>query len=258
MKKIFSLILMLVGLGFFGVALQAHAQEDSMPTFNVNLESSPSAPASSPYNWTAPVVKIKVGDPIVFTPTLYQTTASHTGTWSYDESILSCAAEGDLLKCKAIAEGDVRVSTTITDRNADGTTGTVESNFISVTVDNTADTSLAGKLLPDLRISANKIQLVSRRVNGVVKKQYKIHVLISNKGKGKAEDTIRYSIFRAGSMEDKTLTTQGLAAGKSKKVFYYVDAAEKGSKVAFSVDATNGIEESDEANNEVQVTIEKK
>jgi hypothetical protein len=256
MKKAVFLIAMLAGLGFVGMV---QAQEDySFPTFNVNLESTPSAPASSAYNWTSPVVKIKVGDPIVFTPILYSTTLGHTGSWSYDKDILSCTVEGDLLRCKAVAEGDAKVETTVTDKNTDGTTASVTSNFIAVRVDNTTDTSLEGKPLPDLQVSVSKIQLVTRRIKGVAKKQYKVHVTVSNKGKGSADDTIRVSVFGGGSMEDVTLSSQRLGAGKSKKVFYYVDAAMKGSKIAFSVDASDNIEEVDETNNEVSVVVDKK
>jgi hypothetical protein len=103
-----------------------------------------------------------------------------------------------------------------------------------------------GDLKPDLRISVSKALSSKRMVKGVSKKQYKIGVTISNKGKGDAAGDLYFS-YNGGA---PVLSAKGgLKAGRSKKVFIYVDMAEKGKSYVFTADPENKVAESNEANN---------
>jgi hypothetical protein len=99
---------------------------------------------------------------------------------------------------------------------------------------------------PDLSIKAAKATLVTRKVNGVSKKQYKIGISFSNKSTGDAVGDITYSF---NSNAPVLAVKGGLKAHMSKKVFLYVDPTEKGQSYVFIVDPGNTVAESNENNN---------
>ena len=99
---------------------------------------------------------------------------------------------------------------------------------------------------PDLTISASKASLVTRKVKGVAKKQYKIGVTVSNKSTGDATGDIYFSVSDNAPV---LVAKGGLKAGMSKKVFVYTDTADKGKSFLFTVDPGNTVDESNENNN---------
>ena len=99
---------------------------------------------------------------------------------------------------------------------------------------------------PDLTISAAKATLVTRKVKGVSKKQYKIGLTVANKSAGDAAGDIAYSFNGNAPI---VAVKGGLKAHTSKKIFLYVDPTEKGQKYIFTVDSGNSIVESNENNN---------
>jgi hypothetical protein len=99
---------------------------------------------------------------------------------------------------------------------------------------------------PDLTISVSKASLVTRKVKGVAKKQYKIGVTVANKSTGDAAGDITYS-FNGNA---PIVAVKGsIKAHMSKKVFLYADTTEKGQKYVFTVDPGNAISETNESNN---------
>lgn len=101
-------------------------------------------------------------------------------------------------------------------------------------------------LKPDLTVKVAKATLVTRRVGGVSKRQYKIGVTLSNKGRGNATGEISFSYADTPSILAKS---DGLKSNMSKKVFVYIDTTEKGKSYTFTVDPANTIDESNESNN---------
>ncbi len=130
------------------------------------------------------------------------------------------------------------------------------SNTITVKViDSSADNEAIGEQeisenQPDLIISVAKGTLVKRFFKGgVTKKQYKIGVTVKNIGDGDADGPF-YVSYSNSTQGTPVLVTNGtLGVDKTKKVFVYVDASEKGKKFTFTVDPGNSVDESNEENN---------
>jgi len=259
MKKTLLIALML-SFGLLSNSFLAHASygTDYYSSLAITITSDPAADVDGN-------VVAKVGDTITFTSVFSMTVSMGTGHWLYSPFVLSCDNTDDpmVLKCNVIGKGDAKVSYSI-DVMTDWDNGKASyqvysaKNTINVHVgDGTtpsqgsiAPTSTykpkisVGK--PDLTIKAAKATLVTRRIKGVTKKQYKIGVTVSNKSKGDAVEDIYFSVADNAPV---VAVKGGLKAGMSKKVFVYTDTTDKGKSLLFTVDPGNMVDESNEDNN---------
>jgi hypothetical protein len=162
------------------------------------------------------------------------------GTYYFKVGVGLCQSQGDK-PCQWLDMGyfstqdiSAQVSSLATETKSDSSSG--------VSIETTA--TILGK--PDLMIKAAKATVVTKKINGAAKKQYKIGVTISNKGKRDAVGDVLYSY----NGNPPILGSKGgLKAGMNKKVYVYVDMTEKGKSYVFTVDPANMVEESNEANN---------
>jgi hypothetical protein len=259
MKK-YLILVSVLAFGLLGNSFQTHASygTDYYSSLAITITSDPSADADGN-------VVAKVGDSISLTSVFSMTVSMGTGHWLYSPFVLSCDNTDDpmVLKCNVIGKGDSKISysidvmtdwdngkasyqvysakNTLTVHVGDGSA----SSQGSVAPTNTYKPKVSvGK--PDLTIKAAKASLVTRKVKGISKKQYKIGVTVANKSAGDAVGDISYSY---NSNAPILVSKSGLKAHMSKKVFLYVDATEKGQEYVFTADPGNAIDESNEANN---------
>jgi hypothetical protein len=258
MKKTL-IVALILGFGLLGNSLQAHATygTDYYSSLAITITSDPSADADGN-------VVAKVGDTIFLTSVFSMTVSMGSGHWIYSPFVLSCDNTDDpmVLKCNVIGKGDSKISysidvmtdwdngkasyqvysakNTLTVHVGDGSTSqgsAVEANSHPAKVS-------VGK--PDLTIKAAKAILVTRKVKGISKKQYKIGVTVSNKSTGDAVGDITYSV---ADNVPVVSVKGGLKAGMSKKVFVYTDTTDKNKSLLFTVDPGKTVDESNEDNN---------
>ncbi len=259
MKKTLLIALML-SFGLLSNSFLAHASygTDYYSSLAITITSDPAADVDGN-------VVAKVGDTITFTSVFSMTVSMGTGHWLYSPFVLSCDNTDDpmVLKCNVIGKGDAKVSYSI-DVMTDWDNGKASyqvysaKNTLTVHVSD-GSTPSQGSIAPastykpkisvgkpDLTIKAAKATLVTRKVKGVSKKQYKIGLTVANKSAGDAAGDIAYSFNGNAPI---VAVKGGLKAHTSKKIFLYVDPTEKGQKYIFTVDSGNSIVESNENNN---------
>jgi len=257
MKRIL-IITLIFGFGLlsnFSFA-QASSGTDYYANLTVSATSNPPASADG-------ILYAKMGDNITFTRAFSMDIGIGTSHWLFSPFILSCDTGGDpTITCKVIGKGDgtmaysVEVMTDWTEKSSSYKTFSAPVLKIHVddgkapstnsVVKTTASIPRVSVGKPDLTIMASKAVLVKHKVNGVLKSQYRIGVTVFNKSMGDAVGDVYYSYADNAPI----LISKGtLYAGKSKKVFIYLDTTEKGKSYVFTVDPDNTIGEKNENNN---------
>jgi len=255
MKK-FLILTLIITSGFLGSSLRVNAAGyyDNM---TVNITSNPPADANG-------IVNAKVGDTIEFTRHTSVEVGIGSTHWLYSPFVLDCDSGDPTVKCTVIGKGDSKMNfsiTVMTDWTPEKSTyqdfsasnvinihaGDSSGSSSNATVKTTASVPV-GK--PDLTILVDKAKIVNRKQkDGTFKKQYKIGITIKNIGSGNAIGKIYYSALSTSMSQPIIASSSGLKAGKSKKVFYYLDTTEKGKIYTFKADPDNTIVEFDETNN---------
>ncbi len=223
------------------------------------------------------VVTLKAGETIKFTATIGQNKSGWTGSEDLDilganTSALLCnqttyTATQASRVCKATATvvetADsemavyVRADNIIQRSNVIlvrvGEVSKVSEKSIGATLTSKAMT-IVGQ--PDLTIKVAKAVLVTRKISGFTKTQYKIGVTLKNVGEGDADAPLYFS-FSNSSKGGIALPTNSVLVktGMIRKVFVYVDSAYKGKKLFFTADPGNKVDESNETNNKATMVV---
>jgi hypothetical protein len=257
MSKKYLIGLVVFGFFFCMMPIGAHADEPTL--FNITSDKG------------VDVVTLKVGETIKFTAAIGPNKTGWTGSEDLDilganTDTLRCdpttyTATQAMRKCKATQIiGDAPDSEMAVYVRSDDIIQ--RSNVILVRVGNgssaagkAVSVTLTGKAMtivgqPDLTIKVAKAVLVSRKVNGFIKNQYKIGVTVKNVGSGDADAPLYFS-FSSGTKGGAIVPTNAVLvkAGMIRKVFVYVGLAEKGKKIHFTADPENKVHESNETNN---------
>lgn len=260
MKRIIILTL-IISLGLLSNPVQANSGYYDNMTVTIT---------SNPPTGTNGVINAKVGDTIEFTRHTSVEVGIGSTHWLYSPFVLDCDSSDPTVKCKVIGKGDSKMEFSMnimTDWTPEKSTYQTFSanNIINIHVTDNSGVSSANATVkttaraiakPDLTILVDKAKLVNRKQkDGTMKEQYKIGVTIKNIDSGNAVGKIYYSTLGTSASQPILISSLGLKAGKSKKVFYYLDATEKGNIYTFKADPDNKIVEFDETNNSYSMTI---
>jgi hypothetical protein len=235
-----------------------HAAPAYYDDFTVSVTADPSADANG-------TVNAKVGDTIQFTRAFSKEVGIGTSHWLYSPNILSCDEGGDpSIQCKVIGKGDGTMAYSITVMTdwieTKSTYQDFSAGIVNVHITDGSGTPYKPSIVqgpPDLVIVVSKAKLVTHKVKGVAKKQYKVPVLIKNVGSGDVSGKVYYSAMSEAATFPILVTKGGIMAGKSKKVFFYLDTNEKGNIYTFKVDPESKIVEFDETNNSATIVVGK-
>jgi len=259
MKKSFFAWLLILFVLF--TPLLAHAASDYYSNLTISSISNFPVDANG-------ILNAKVGDTIEFDYKLSMEVGIGTVHWSFPLQLSCDDGGGTIQKCKVLSKGDgaVNCSVTVMTDWVDGKSTyqdfTAKPINFHITDGSGPGESSSYKPLPhvgkpDLVIIVSKAKLVTRKIKGVATKQYKIGVTVKNVGTGDASGPITYSAFSVSAMAPISVAKGGLGASKGKKVFFYLDATEKGAIYSFKVDPDNTVAEFDETNNLQTVVIGK-
>jgi len=265
MKK-FLIFALFLAFGLLGNSFQAHAASDYYSNLTISSISNFPIDANG-------ILNAKVGDTIEFDYKLSMEVGIGTVHWRFPLQLSCEDGGGTIQKCKVVNKGDGSVNCLVTVMTdwVDGkstyqdftakpinfhiTDGSGTSKDSTVGPSSYKPLPHVGK--PDLVIIVSKAKLVTRKIKGVATKQYKIGVTVKNVGTGDANSPIYYSAFSEMAAAPILVTKTGLGASKGKKVFFYLDATEKGNIYTLKADPDGTISEFDETNNEATIVVGK-